>query len=147
MKIRTIEPIPLRYPIPTGAYGSARGLVAARTTCLVRVETDEGIVGLGEAFGPPLVISAHVQELAPIFLGQDPFDHEKLWAIATNGRYHWGRTGPHLGALSGIETACWDIMGRAVGLPVAKLLGGCNRAYVIAYASPVTSPRTTGSIG
>lgn len=135
MKIRTIEPIPLRYQIPSGAYGSARGLVPARATCLVRMETDDGLLGLGEAFGPPLVIAAQVRELSPIFLGADPFDHEKLWAVATNGRYHWGRTGLHIAALSGLETACWDLMGKATGLPIAKLLGGWNRDTVTAYAS------------
>lgn len=135
MRIRAIEAIPLRYDVPTGAYGSARGMVSARTTCLVRVETDEGLVGLGEAFGPPRVMAAQVRELAPIFLGQDPFDHEKLWGVATNGRYHWGRTGLHIAALSGIEIACWDLMGKAVGRPAAKLLGGWNRDHVTAYAS------------
>jgi D-galactarolactone cycloisomerase len=135
MKVRAIEAIPLRYEIPTGAYGSARGLVSARTTCLVRMEADGGLVGLGEAFGPPRVMVAHVGELAPVFLGQDPFDHERLWGVATNGRYHWGRTGLHIAALSGLEVACWDLMGKALGLPAAKLLGGWNRDDVRAYAS------------
>ena len=135
MKIRSIDAIPLAYPLPGGAYGSARGLVAARATCLVRVETDEGLAGYGEAFGPPLVMVAHLRELAPIFLGKDPFDHEQLWSQATNGRYHWGRTGIHIAALSGLEVACWDLMGKAVGLPIAKLMGGRHRDTVTAYAS------------
>jgi len=134
MKIRAIEAIPLRYDVPE-PYGSARGMSAARVTCLVRLESDEGLVGVGEAYGPPLVVAAQVRELAPLFLGQDPFDRERLWAEAVNGRYHWGRTGPHVGALSGIETACWDLMGRAVGRPVAKLLGGWNRDTVSVYGS------------
>ena len=134
MKIRTIEPIPLRYEVPE-PYGSARGMSAARVTCLVRLESDEGLIGVGEAYGPPLVVAAHVRELAPLFLGQDPFDRERGWAEAVNGRYHWGRTGPHIGALSGIETACWDLMGKAVGRPAAKLLGGWNRDAVTAYGS------------
>jgi D-galactarolactone cycloisomerase len=135
MRIRSVEAIPLRYVIPDGAYGSARGLVAARTSCLVRVVTDDGVVGIGESFGPPCVVAAHIHELASIFIGEDPFDHEKCVATALNGRYHWGRTGLHVAALSGIEIACWDIMGKAVGLPIAKLLGGWNRDAIIAYAS------------
>lgn len=135
MKIRRIEAIPLRAESPIGPYGSARGMGAARVTCLIRIESDEGPVGLGEAFGPPLVNVAHVQELAPLFIGQDPFDHEKIWAAATNGRYHWGRNGVHTAALSGLELACWDLMGRAVGRPIAKLLGGWNRDRVTAYGS------------
>lgn len=135
MKIRSVEAIPLRYVIPGGAYGSARGLVRARTSCLVKLVTDEGVEGIGEAFGPPRVVAAHVRELAPIFVGEDPFDHEKCVAIALNGRYHWGRNGLHVAALSGLEIACWDIMGRALGLPMAKLLGGWNRDTVVAYAS------------
>jgi D-galactarolactone cycloisomerase len=135
MKIRSLEAVPLRYVIPGGAYGSARGLVRARTTCLVRVVTEDGVTGVGEAFGPPRVIAAHVEELAPLFVGQDPFDHEACVARALSGRYHCGRTGLHVAAVSGIELACWDVMGKVVGMPVAKLLGGWNRDEVVAYAS------------
>ncbi|HET9017740.1 MAG TPA: mandelate racemase/muconate lactonizing enzyme family protein [Thermomicrobiaceae bacterium] len=134
MRIRSVEAIPLRYDVPE-PYGSARGTSAARVTCLVRLESNEGLTGVGEAFGPPLVVAAHVRELAPLFLDRDPFDREVMWAEAVNGRYHWGRTGPHVGALSGIETACWDLMGRATGLPAAKLLGGWSRDAVAVYGS------------
>jgi D-galactarolactone cycloisomerase len=135
MKIQAIEAFPLRYEIPSGPYGSARGMHPFRSTCLVRVEADNGLVGVGESYGAPRVAAAIIQELAPIFLGQDPFDHEKHSATAINGRYHWGRHGLFTAALSGIEIACWDLMGQSVGLPVAKLLGGWNRDDVIAYAS------------
>lgn len=132
--IRAITAIPLRYT-PSTPYGSARGMVNARACCLVRLEASEGQVGYGEAFGPPLVVAAQVEELAPLFIGADPFDRERIWSMATNGRYHWGRGGIHLAALSGLEIACWDLMGHITGLPIAKLLGGWNRDDVLAYAS------------
>ena len=135
MRIRHVEPIPLRYPIPGGAYGSARGLTPARVTTLVRLESDEGVIGLGEAYGPPLVVAAQVRELTPLFEGQDPFDWEVIWARALNGMYHWSRSGILVAALSAIEIACWDLMGKAMGLPAAKLLGGWNRDSVPLYAS------------
>jgi D-galactarolactone cycloisomerase len=107
----------------------------ARVTTLVRVKTDEGLVGVGESFGPPLVVAAQVRELAPLFAGQDPFDRETLWARAVNGSYHYSRAGIYAAALSGVETACWDLMGQATGRPVARLLGGWSRDSVVAYAS------------
>jgi D-galactarolactone cycloisomerase len=81
------------------------------------------------------VAAGQVNALAGLFLGSDPFDREKIWNSATNGRYHWGRGGLHIAALSGMEMACWDVMGKACGLPVAKLLGGWNRDRVTPYAS------------
>lgn len=132
--IRAITAIPLRYEVPA-PYGSARGMVTARTTCLVRMTTADGQTGYGEAFGPPLVVAAQVEELAPLFIGTDPFDRERVWSRATNERYHWGRGGIHLAALSGLEIACWDLMGRITGLPAAKLLGGWHRDDLLAYAS------------
>lgn len=135
MKITGVEPIPLRYNVPGSAYGGARGQTSRRETCLVRVTTDEGLIGLGEAFGPAAVIASHVEELGPFFDGEDPFDREKIWNAVVSRRYHWGRGGLHIAALSGLEMACWDLMGKACGMPAAKLLGGWHRDSVRPYAS------------
>jgi D-galactarolactone cycloisomerase len=136
MRIRQVEAIPLQFPVPDGnAYGMARGLAGARTATLVRVDTDEGLTGLGEAWGPPEAVFRQVEALAPQFVGRDPFDLEAITARILGGNYHLGLQGLHITALSGLDIACWDLMGKAVGRPVAQLLGGIARREVQCYAS------------
>jgi D-galactarolactone cycloisomerase len=135
MKITKVEAIPLRYEIATGWYGGARSQTTRREACLVVVDTDEGLYGVGECFGPALVTAAHVQELSALFLGQDPFDRERLWTAATNSRYHIARGWVQASVLSGLDIACWDLMGKYCEQPAAKLLGGWNRDSVTPYAS------------
>lgn len=136
MRIRKVEAIPLKYHVPDGlAYGMARGLTGTRAATLVRVHTDAGLVGLGEAWGAPEVVVHQVRALAPAFLDRDPFDLEAITARVLNGGYHHGLQGLHITALSGLDIACWDLMGKAVGRPVAQLLGGIARRQVQCYAS------------
>lgn len=136
MRIRKIEAVPLRYPVPDGlSYGMARGLTDVRTATLVRVQTDEGLEGLGEAWGAPEVVVRQVEALAAHFIGRDPFDLEAIASRILGGGYHLGVQGLHITALSGIDIACWDLMGKATGRPVAQLLGGIARREVQCYAS------------
>jgi D-galactarolactone cycloisomerase len=136
MRIRKVEAVPLKYPVADGlAYGMARGLTNARTATLVRILTDEGLEGLGEAWGPPEVVVRQVEALAHHFVGQDPFDLEVISAKIIGGGYHLGIQGLHITALSGLDIACWDLMGKAVGRPVAQLLGGIARREIQCYAS------------
>lgn len=118
MKITRVEPIILRPSI------------------LVRVHTDEGITGIGECspMNAP-VIAAHVEHsLARLFVGEDPTGIEWLVEKALASTYKIaGQT--QAMALSGIELACWDIAGKAAGVPVWKLLGGLYRDKVPVYAS------------
>ena len=144
-RIATVEAIPLRYPLPDGGYGSARGLVPARETTLVRLETSDGAVGWGESFGPPAAVVPLVRESAAQLVGTTldapvPFVAERLQA-----HYHRGN-GLHASALSGVETAMWDALGRTLGVSVATLLGGRARDEVTAYASTgyVTRDRDLG---
>lgn len=136
MRIRSVEAIPLRFPVPGGmAYGMARGLTSARTATLVRVKTEDGLEGFGEAWGPPEVVVRQVEALAPSFIGRDPFDLEAIAGRISGGGYHLGVQGLHITALSGLDIACWDLMGKATGRPVAQLLGGIARREVRCYAS------------
>jgi L-alanine-DL-glutamate epimerase-like enolase superfamily enzyme len=111
-------------------------LVADRTV-LVKVFTDEGIIGVGECspMRPrKLVAETVAQFIRPLLLGMDPFDIEKIWETFFLGTYKLrGRISTM--AFSGIEVALWDIMGKAVGLPVHKLLGGLYRDKIRMYAS------------
>jgi len=111
---------------------------------LVKVTTDEGIVGYGEVDSSPLVAKAIIDApvshticrgLRHLVLGQDPFAHEMLWHRMYNGAIYHGRRGAVLQAMSGIDLALWDIMGKALGVPVYRLLGGSFRKEVRAYAS------------
>ncbi len=110
---------------------------AWRNLVFVEVETDDGLVGLGEAtlhnFEEAVV--AHVDSLARRYvLGRDPFDVEDL--VARIFRDEFFRGGPvQMTALAGIEIACWDLMGKATGQPVYRLLGGACSHRVPAYAN------------
>ncbi|MEM3678109.1 MAG: hypothetical protein QW176_08195, partial [Candidatus Bathyarchaeia archaeon] len=145
------------YPLAEGAHPGEkpwmytpywRSLFKARawgqrgiSMCLVEVVTDEGLRGYGESIvrEVPGATALIVNELLrPILLGCDPFDVEVLW----QRMYHTLRTrGHHKGflveALSGVDCALWDILGKAVGKPVYKLIGGLERDRVKAYASSI----------
>lgn len=132
-RIRSVQAIPLRYPLED-PYGSARGIVSARQTTLVRLETEDGIVGWGESFGPTRVLVPLIQEVAAGLPGTYldapvPFVTNQL-----QQHYHRGG-GLHAAAVSGVEIAIWDALGRSLGVSVATLLGGRARETVTPYAS------------
>ena len=105
-----------------------------RNILFVRTETDDGIVGWGEAFsvGPDLAVAATIDHLKEWIVGDDPRDIERLWATMYQGlRFPPGSVG--LAAISGIEHTLWDISAKALGLPVYRLLGGRVRDRVRVY--------------
>ncbi len=100
----------------------------------VRLETDKGIEGLGECFFAP-GLTALLKTLEPVILGEDPRDIRRLfrklqWATSGAGSV----AGIVYNAITGIETALWDLNGRALGVPVYELLGGKFRNQVRIYA-------------
>lgn len=107
-------------------------------TLLIKVETDAGIVGWGEAF-PHRVWSATKSLLetliAPTCIGADPTDISGLMDKLFRHTYGVGRAGPVMYALSGLDIALWDILGKAANLPIYKLLGGASATKLPAYAS------------
>jgi L-alanine-DL-glutamate epimerase-like enolase superfamily enzyme len=109
-------------------------IVLADRYVLVRVETDEGVTGIGEAspMSAPLIVAAIKHSLAPLAIGQDPTRIESLHERLAIGTYKLeGRL--QMCALSGIELACWDLKGKALGVPVHQLLGGAYRDRVRMY--------------
>lgn len=136
MKITAVDVAVLRHPL-SKPFGFSQWWFDARTCCLVRIDTDEGLSGYGECYGPPEGIKALIDSLyAPQFLlGADPFDNEVLWERIYNRMRDYGQKGLPIAALSGVDIALWDLKGRATGLPVAKLLGGVFRERVEAYAT------------
>ncbi len=144
MKITHVEAIPLRLPEvdETRADGTQDGLI-------IRVHTDEGLVGIGEVDSSPMVAKAIVDAppshaiargLRSIVEGHDPFDVQSLWQRMVEGTIYFGRSGAALQAISGVDMALWDIVGQATGQPVHKFLGGAYRDRVRVYASAVMPP-------
>ena len=165
MKIAAVRARWLRAPIPAERrHTSDFGVNDAFNTCLVEIETDAGLTGLGEAkvgvgnlgHYAALVTLIHA-ELAPLLVGRDARDVSALWEAVYNGsRAHYvalhGRTFPVVGrrgitvsALSGIDIALWDLLGKALGQPVWRLLGGRFRDRIPAYASGGWAP--VGGVG
>ena len=137
MKITNVETVGLAYPTKKPFY-NALGRSAQRACLLVRIYTDEGIVGVGEAapYGGPLISTETVirRELAPKLIGLDPMDVEYIWHRLFFEGYQHSRNGIFVCALSGVDMALWDIMGKALKQPSYKLLGG-YRSRVKVYAS------------
>src|SRR5438270_10848332 len=138
MKITRVEAIHLRLPEVTERCDGSQ------ETLVVRVHTDAGFVGLGEVDSSAVVAKAVIEAplshqlcrgLAECVLGHDPFEIDRLVHRMYEGTIYFGRQGAAIQAMSGVEIALWDIMGKATGQPVYKLLGGGFRKKFRAYAS------------
>ena len=137
MKIRRIEPIVVGAPTP------GNGLLSDKNYLFVRVHTDEGITGLGEASlgGYLNSILGVLKDLEELVIGEDPTRIEYLTQVMMRQKF-W-RGGVLKGtAIAGIELALLDILGRSVGLPVHKLVGGACRDRIRLYANGWTGGTT-----
>ncbi len=136
MKIEQIISHVLQYDMPE-ELGYSQQYYAMRTAHLVEVRTDEGITGWGECFGPGNVARAnkHIVEnvIAPMIVGSDPMNRSGIWHQVYNLLRDHGQKGMSIQALSGVDIALWDIMGKATGLPICKLVGGKLRNQVPVY--------------
>ena len=140
MKIVRVEAIPLSIPCRYGAEGWSLGAGGwkALDFCLVRVDTDAGITGWGEAFSYSCrrAVAAAVRDMiAPIAVGRETADIAGLHAEIQKRLHIFGRFGITAFALSGLDIALWDIAGKAAGKPLHALLGGARRERLACYAS------------
>lgn len=106
---------------------------------LVRIETDDGIVGWGEVLGrwtPRSYASIVSDLLAPLIIGRDPFDTEALWS-EMNGSLSGRGGGMLVESIAGVDIALWDVMARSLGVPIHRLLAGVGRHSLRAYASAI----------
>ena len=107
---------------------------------VVEVECDNGLVGIGNAALAPTIAQKIVQQyLAPLVIGGDPWDYELLWQRMYRSTMAWGRKGIAMAAISAVDIAMWDILGKATGQPVFKLLGGRLKNRIPVYASKLYS--------
>ena len=107
---------------------------------VVEVECDNGLVGIGNAALAPTIAQKIVQQyLAPLVIGSDPWDYELLWQRMYRSTMAWGRKGIAMAAISAVDIAMWDILGKATGQPVFKLLGGRLKNRIPVYASKLYS--------
>src|SRR5262245_4137888 len=134
MKIVDIRTIPLSYRCDP-PYGSAGGLQARGGARWVGIETEERVIGMGEAgVGGGSTRDVIEKQLRPMLIGEDPLLIEGLWQKMFARTRQFGRRGIVMNAISGIDIALWDIAGKVARMPLYRLLGGC-RERVEAYAS------------
>lgn len=136
MKIVDIKTVVLSAP--TGGLDWIGGRLETWDTALVQVVTDEGLYGLGEvtqAATAAGAVSGIAEMLKPVVLGLDPTRPRQVQQVAYNTSLFWARGGICSGVLSAIEIACWDLAGKAAGLPVCQMLGGPVADSLPVYAS------------
>jgi hypothetical protein len=143
MKISKVEAIILESPKDYGVHGGESA--GPRFRSLLRVSTDAGIDGWAEIETQPHVLKAVIdapgdgsgmfEGLGRLVVGKDPFQIERFWDELYTGTIYYGRRGVVLQAISGIDLACFDIMGKVLQKPVHALLGDARRDRVTAYAS------------
>lgn len=139
MKITNIKTYQLKCKYKKeNIFSDAMGTNPARQALLIKIETDSDIYGVGEAwsYGSPTSIQNEIiqKQLSPILLNEDPTEIESLYQKMYWRTIAHGRRGLILGAISGIDIALWDILGKVANMPIYKLLGGHSR-IVPSYAS------------
>src|ERR1017187_1099923 len=126
MRITAVETIHLRRGITVHA-GPIQWL-------WVRIHTDSGLTGLGETYPHPEAEKAVVnRSLAPVLLGRDPSQIDRLWADMLQAVSFSGWAGAEMRAISAVDIALWDLAGKVANLPVYQLLGGASRASIRTY--------------
>ena len=150
MKITNVEAFILESPYenrPPEGSDEAHGV---KHCLLLKVSTDDGLVGWSDVETAPHVATAVVnapesgagvfEGLRCLVVGEDPFEVERLWDKIYRGTIYYGRRGAAMQVLSGFDIACHDLMGKTTGRPLHKLLGGARRDRVRAYASTLFRP-------
>ena len=149
MRITDVEGMMLRLPAVREIGDGCQSVM------IIKVHTDEGVTGIGEAHTNPLVnkavldaplCSISAQGLRGLLLGEDPRDIGRLWDRMDRHTQTYGRRGVAMHVISGIDIALWDILGKVAGLPVHRLLGGTRRTHHRAYASDLSQPSLEATV-
>ncbi|MFC3127416.1 mandelate racemase/muconate lactonizing enzyme family protein [Pseudoroseomonas globiformis] len=134
MKITAIRTHVLEARL-SAPFAYSRAWYDIRTAMIVEVETDAGITGWGECYGPARMTEAVVRGIAPWLIGADPLSSEAIWQDVYARLRDHGQKGLAIQGLSGIDIALWDIKGKHFGVPAHRLMGGPLRTEVRAYAT------------
>ena len=134
MKIREIRCAGLRGATPEGGWSNELRPDDCVHT-LIAVHTDVGLVGLGSVFTHDALVRAALQVLQPLYCGETALEPERVSEKLHQHMFWLGRGGSITHAISGIDIALWDLLGKATGQPVGRLLGGRYRERVQHYAS------------
>ena len=149
MKITDVEGIMLRLPEVKRIGDGCQAVL------VIRVHTDAGIIGIGEAHTNPLVskaildaplCSVSAEGLRSLLVGEDPRDIERLWEKMYRHTQTYGRRGIALHTISGVDIALWDIAGKVAGLPLHRLLGGARSQTMPVYASDLSQATLEGTL-
>jgi D-galactarolactone cycloisomerase len=136
VKISSIKSHVLRYELDK-ELGYSQQYYKHRTAHLVEIETDEGITGWGECFGPGNIALANKyiveKVIQPLIIGEDPINKEYIWHKVYNLLRDSGQKGMPIQALSGIDIALWDILAKKAKLPLYQLLGGKTNKKIPVY--------------
>jgi D-galactarolactone cycloisomerase len=128
MKIQSVETFPLQWEM-SQPRGPSVYTYRQRETLIVKLTTDDGLVGWGETYFAPSVVTTIQQQLAPLLLGQRAVDHRALWAVLAAASFD------NAYAVSGVDIALHDLWGKTLGVPIHQLYGGALRTRLPAYAS------------
>ena len=117
---------------------------SSQDSVLVRIRTDTGLEGIGEADSSPEVVKAIIDApfshniacgLRQILVGENPLDHERLWQTMYRRTMYFGRKAVGITAMAAVDVALWDLKGKAFGQPIHRLLGGAHHRRLRGYAS------------
>lgn len=139
-RIVDIETWVLRAEVAEPFFFAQPGIVTHRSSTVVAITTDDGVVGYGEALcnghQPADIAAATIEaSLAPLLIGRDPLETGVLFEECYNRTKDFGMKGAVVGAVSAIDIALWDLKGQLLGLPVHTLLGGAFRSSLAPYAT------------
>jgi D-galactarolactone cycloisomerase len=138
VKIRKIETIILRVPNQLGSFYSSQARFPERNSLLVRITSDDGLVGWGEGgqYGPPEPVATCIDDvIGPRLVGQRVDEPVRIWEESYSFSRDFGQKGTYVEAISAIDIALWDLWGKSLGRPIHALLGGAFRSEVHAYAT------------
>lgn len=139
MRITDLDVFVLKAPLDT-SFAFSQGWVGQRSATLVRITSDDGFAGWGEAFAqgtePPEIAATAIEHaLKPLVIGADPLEPAVLWHRMYNRTRDFGRKGSVVAAISAVDVALWDLAGHYYRQPLSRLLGGAHRTRIRPYAT------------
>jgi D-galactarolactone cycloisomerase len=135
-RIKSVQAHLLYHPLEKPLEFSF-GIKKERTTALIEIETDDGLVGWGEANwggslqGGKSLLTLITERVRPTLVGKNPFNAEAIWRSMDELSFDGNR----VSALGAVDIALWDLQGQAMGVPISELLGGATRTHVSVYGS------------